>query len=60
MPLILFVEDEVLIRDMVVEALEEAGYSTAVAGDGKTAMALLKEQGDRVRGLVTDINLDTA
>ena len=58
MPLILFVEDEALIRDMVVQALEEAGFSTLIAGDGKAAMALLDEQGDQVRGLVTDINLD--
>jgi CheY-like chemotaxis protein len=58
MPLILFVEDEALIREIVVDALEEAGFSTLVASDGKAAMALLKEWSDEVRGLVTDINLD--
>ena len=58
MPLILFVEDEVLVREMVVAALEQAGFSTLVAADGETALALLRQHGDGLRGLVTDINLD--
>ena len=60
MPLILFVEDEVLISDMVAHALEEAGYSTLAASDGETGMALLAQRGDEIRGLITDINLNTA
>jgi len=58
MPLILLVEDEPLIREMLVEALEDAGYSTLVAGDAQRAVELLEENGDEIRGLVTDINLD--
>jgi len=57
-PLILLVEDEVLIREMLVEALEEAGFSTLVAVDAQSALLLLEENGDHVRGLVTDINLE--
>ena len=57
MPLILLVEDEILIRAMVVEALEEAGFSTLVAGDAQQAVALFSGNGHEIRGLVTDINL---
>jgi len=60
MPLILFVEDEVLISDMVVHALEEAGFSTLVASDGETGMSLIKQHGHEIRGLITDINLNMA
>ena len=58
MPLILLVEDEHLIREMLVEALEEAGFSTAVAEDAQGAAELLERHGDAIRGLVTDINLE--
>ena len=58
MPLILLIEDEPLISDMLVAALEDAGFSTLVAGDGGSAVQLLKESGDAIRGLITDINLD--
>ena len=57
MPLILLVEDELLISDMLVAALEDAGFSTLVAADGDSAVQLLKESGDTIRGLITDINL---
>jgi DNA-binding response OmpR family regulator len=58
MPLILLVEDELLISDMLVAALEDAGFSTLVASGGDGAVQLLKESGDAIRGLITDINLD--
>jgi len=57
MPLILLVEDEPLIRDMIVHVLEEAGFSTLVAADAAQAVVLFEDNGDEVRGLVTDINL---
>ena len=60
MPLILLVEDEDLIREMLVDALEEAGYSTLVAAGTRSALALFEEHGDAVRGMVTDINLEEA
>lgn len=41
---VLVVEDEDLIRDMVVLALEEEGYETIVAVDGSTALNILKNQ----------------
>ena len=58
MPLILLVEDEFLISEMLVEALEGAGFSTLVAGNGDGAIKLFEENCDTIRGLVTDINLD--
>ena len=58
MPLILLVEDEVLTREMLVEALEEAGFSTLVSGDAEEAVVLFEGDGVEIRGLVTDINLD--
>lgn len=58
MPLILLVEDEVLIREMLVEALKEAGFSTLVSSTAQGAIGLFEENGEEIRGLVTDINLD--
>jgi DNA-binding response OmpR family regulator len=57
-PLILLVEDEILIREMLVEALEEAGFSTLAASDAQGAIALFEVNGDEIRGLITDINLE--
>jgi DNA-binding response OmpR family regulator len=58
MPLILLVEDEFLIRDMVAEALQEAGFATLVASDGHEAIKIFEEHREEIRGLVTDINLN--
>ena len=56
-PLVLVVEDEHLIRMMVIEALDEAGFSTIAAGDGLTAIELMKANREELRGLVTDVNM---
>jgi two-component system phosphate regulon response regulator PhoB len=40
---ILVVEDEDLIREMLVLALEEEGYEVVTAVDGRTALALLQD-----------------
>lgn len=57
MPLVLLVEDEVLIREMLVDVLEAAGFSTLVSGDAQGAATLFKESGGEIQVLVTDINL---
>ena len=55
-PKILVVEDEALVRELIVSELEEAGYDVVQAGDGAEAMAALA--GDRLPdGLFTDIRL---
>ena len=56
-PLLLYVEDEVLIRVAVIDGLEEAGYSVVVANSGAQAMSLLAKHKAELRGLVTDIIL---
>jgi DNA-binding NtrC family response regulator len=52
---ILFVEDDPLIREFVVEALHEAGFHVIAASDGKEALDWCKERVADV--LVTDIQL---
>lgn len=57
MPLILLVEDEPLIREMLVEALADAGFSTLAADSAQSAFQMFEENSAEIRGLVTDINL---
>ena len=55
-PLLLVVEDEPLVRELIVLELEDAGYDVAEAEDGPTALAILaREPG--VALLFTDIRL---
>ena len=56
-PLLLYVEDEILIQIAVIEGLEEAGYGVAIAKSGSEALSLLAEHNVKLRGVVTDINL---
>ncbi|MCK1512085.1 response regulator [Bradyrhizobium sp. 190] len=55
--MVLIVEDEVLIQTMVEEALEEAGFETAIAPSAEEAVTLIKGNVMNYRALVTDINL---
>jgi CheY-like chemotaxis protein len=54
-PSVLLADDEVLIRDLVEEALQEAGYLVTTAATGVEALAALETTSGFV-GLVTDIN----
>jgi CheY-like chemotaxis protein len=56
-PIVLVVEDEPLIRIMLVDALEDAKFSALEAADGDHAIRLLEQHAPRVRAVVTDINL---
>ena len=56
-PLLLYVEDEILIQQMLVTDLEEAGFEVLVCSSGAEAIALLETRADDIRGLITDINL---
>ena len=42
---LLLVEDEALIRDMIIVALEEEGYEIKAVSDGRTALNLLQSTG---------------
>lgn len=52
---ILVVEDEELIRDMVVLALEAEGYAIATAADGRTALASLQNAESNLGELPFDL-----
>lgn len=56
-PLILIVEDDVLIQTLVEEALQEGGFETAIAPSAEEAVTLIKGRVRNYRALVTDINL---
>lgn len=53
---ILYVEDDGVVRLSLATALEEAGFIVREVGDGREALAVLEADGE-VRGLVTDVNL---
>jgi len=53
---ILVVDDEVLIRMLVVDALDDIGVASVEAGSGPEALGLL-EQMDRIDLLITDVGL---
>ncbi|WP_174296717.1 ATP-binding protein [Sphingomonas bacterium] len=53
---VLVVDDEPMIRMLVVEVLEELGYATLEAGDGAAALRIL-QSGTRIDLLVTDVGL---
>ena len=56
-PVVLVVDDEVLVADLVEACLREAGFEVVTALNGEDAVAILEEQADSIRGLVTDVNL---
>jgi CheY-like chemotaxis protein len=52
----LVVEDELIVRRLVVEVLEDAGYRVLEAGDGPSGLAIL-ESAEAVDRLVSDVGL---
>lgn len=56
-PVLLYVEDQILIQELLVTALEEAGFHVRVANDGAEALKLLASPSQTLHGLITDINL---
>ena len=55
--LILIVENEVLIGIDVESSLQDGGFETHLAQNGKKAIAVLEDKELSVAGLVTDIDL---
>ena len=53
---VLVVDDEGLLRTLIVRVLQEYGYETLEAGDGAEALRWLRE-GRRIDLLVTDVGL---
>jgi two-component system, chemotaxis family, sensor kinase CheA len=56
-PLVLVVEDSPFFRKQMVTALQEAGFQTIAAADGEEGLALLEQNVDRVRLVITDIEM---
>lgn len=56
--LILVVDDDASLRRVVRMQLEEAGYTVALAADGKSALALIDEQQPRL--VITDLRMPCA
>lgn len=56
MPIVLVVEDEAMIRQVVKDELEDAGYSVVVASDADAAIAILEARQD-IHLVFTDIDM---
>jgi CheY-like chemotaxis protein len=56
MPTVLVVEDEILIREVVKDELEAAGYSVVTAADADAAIAILEARQD-IHLVFTDIDM---
>jgi DNA-binding response OmpR family regulator len=56
-PLLLSVEDEILVQDMLVSELEESGFGVLIADSGARALDLLGSRSQDLHGLITDVNL---
>ena len=55
--IVLVVEDEVLVQDLLEDALVDAGYEVCVLCSGVEAMSFLDGSSESPRALVTDVNL---
>lgn len=55
---ILVIDDDVSVRDMLLQLLRGAGYSGHAASDGRRAMQMLQERGYRL--VVTDVFMPEA
>ncbi|WP_407123358.1 response regulator [Bradyrhizobium sp. STM 3561] len=57
MLLVLVLEDDVLVQDMVRDALSDGGFETQVVPSGEEAIQLLEADSTKHRALLTDINV---
>jgi CheY-like chemotaxis protein len=54
---VLYVEDEAIIREFLVMALEDAGFEVVAAENGAAALEALDHNADPFCAIVTDIQL---
>jgi DNA-binding response OmpR family regulator len=54
---VLFVEDEVIIRELAAMALEAAGFDVVTAENGAAAFDALDDSADPFCAVITDVNL---
>jgi DNA-binding response OmpR family regulator len=56
-PVLLLVEDEVLLQELLATEFTDAGYELVMASDGNRALAELEADAARFKAIVTDIGL---
>ena len=56
-PVVLLVEDELLVRMTAADELEDAGFEVLEAANADVAMAVLEARSDEVRVLFTDVDM---
>lgn len=56
MPTVLIVEDEFLIRDLIKDELEDAGYKVILAPESAAAISILEDRQD-INLVFTDIDM---
>lgn len=54
---VLLVEDEILILEIVQDALEQAGFHVRAVPSGSAALEVMSEGVEELAGLVTDVRL---
>ncbi len=54
---ILIAEDDADLRDLLQDDLEDAGYETVAAIDGRAALARLEKQDEQIDLLITDVRM---
>src|SRR6185369_13064241 len=54
---ILIAEDDADLRDLLQDDLEDAGYETVVAIDGRAAMAHIEREREWIDALITDVHM---
>lgn len=54
---ILVVEDDAIVRMLIVDVLEELKFNVLEAEDGESAMELLKDRGNRIDLLMSDVGM---
>ncbi len=56
-PRFLIAEDDSDLRDLLQDDLEDAGYETVVAVDGRSALTRINNETERLDVLITDVNM---
>lgn len=54
---VLITDDDADMRDLLQEVLEDAGYTTVVAVDGRAALALVEREREMIDLVITDVRM---
>lgn len=56
-PMLLYVEDELLLHTVLEAGLNDAGFGLVVASSGEDGLRILRDRPSDIAGLITDVNL---